>query len=185
MSPSTFIFDGTTYQNAEQAFQAAKLRVLDGYTGNLIDAADVLRRYQNEEEISDTDVSIFKDELRQLPYKTINWYRTMQDRYGIKYPSDLREVVSTMSAKEAKKFGREIPLTEDMLKEWNKEKRDVMFDIVEAKFQQNKDLAKKLKQTSDRKLIEGNSWGDKYWGVYNGEGENNLGKILEQIRDYI
>jgi predicted NAD-dependent protein-ADP-ribosyltransferase YbiA (DUF1768 family) len=34
-------------------------------------------------------------------------------------------------------------------------------------------------------LIEGNWWGDTYWGVCNGVGENHLGKLLMKIRDYL
>lgn len=41
---------------------------------------------------------------------------------------------------------------------------------------------KKLIKTGDAELIEGNWWGDKYWGMCNGEGMNKLGKILMQVR---
>jgi len=34
-------------------------------------------------------------------------------------------------------------------------------------------------------LEETNTWGDKYWGVCNGEGENQLGKLLMKIRENI
>ena len=37
--------------------------------------------------------------------------------------------------------------------------------------------------TNDAYLEEGNTWGDKIWGTVNGQGANNLGKILMQIRD--
>lgn len=33
-----------------------------------------------------------------------------------------------------------------------------------------------------RELIEGNTWGDTFWGVCRGKGENNLGKILMRLR---
>lgn len=29
---------------------------------------------------------------------------------------------------------------------------------------------------------EGNTWGDKFWGVCDGEGENHLGKLLMEVR---
>ena len=38
-------------------------------------------------------------------------------------------------------------------------------------------------QTEDAELVEDNWWGDKFWGVCNGEGENHLGKLLMKIRD--
>jgi predicted NAD-dependent protein-ADP-ribosyltransferase YbiA (DUF1768 family) len=39
-----------------------------------------------------------------------------------------------------------------------------------------------LLETKDATLIEGNTWGDQYWGVCAGVGENHLGKLLMQIR---
>jgi predicted NAD-dependent protein-ADP-ribosyltransferase YbiA (DUF1768 family) len=30
--------------------------------------------------------------------------------------------------------------------------------------------------------VEGNSWGDTYWGVCKGKGQNKLGHILMQVR---
>ncbi len=32
-------------------------------------------------------------------------------------------------------------------------------------------------------LIEGNTWRDTFWGIYEGKGENNLGKLLMKIRE--
>lgn len=57
-----------------------------------------------------------------------------------------------------------------------------MYDICIAKFMQNKNLAQLLIETGDATLIEGNTWGDRVWGVCDGVGENRLGKILMQIR---
>lgn len=54
----------------------------------------------------------------------------------------------------------------------------------------NKEVATKRQQakllaTRDRMLIEGNDWGDTFWGMVDGEGENNLGKILMRVREEI
>ena len=57
-----------------------------------------------------------------------------------------------------------------------------MYEIVKAKFEQNEDLRKRLINTGDEELIEGNTWGDKIWGKVKGEGQNNLGKILMRVR---
>lgn len=43
-------------------------------------------------------------------------------------------------------------------------------------------LAYKLWDTGERDLIEGNDWGDTYWGVCNGVGENVLGDLIMQVR---
>jgi predicted NAD-dependent protein-ADP-ribosyltransferase YbiA (DUF1768 family) len=32
-------------------------------------------------------------------------------------------------------------------------------------------------------LIEENTWGDTFWGICKGQGENHLGRLLMQIRD--
>ena len=59
----------------------------------------------------------------------------------------------------------------------------IMEDIVKAKFSQNEELAEKLLATDDEYLIEGNTWGDRFWGAVNGEGRNQLGIILMQVRN--
>ena len=40
----------------------------------------------------------------------------------------------------------------------------------------------KLLDTGDAILIEGNDWGDRYWGVCDGVGQNKLGLILMGLR---
>ncbi len=78
-----------------------------------------------------------------------------------------------------KKYGRKIELRED----WDYIKFDFMNDFVKQKFKDPK-LAERLKNTKDLELIEGNTWGDRYWGKdQKGVGQNNLGKILMNIRD--
>ena len=59
-----------------------------------------------------------------------------------------------------------------------------MSSIVFEKFYRNKELRKKLLETGDRYLEETNWWGDDFWGVCNGEGRNELGKILMKVRDF-
>jgi len=59
-----------------------------------------------------------------------------------------------------------------------------MKDILEIKFADTH-LREALLATAPLELIEGNTWGDTYWGVCNGVGENKLGKILMGIRDEI
>ena len=61
---------------------------------------------------------------------------------------------------------------------------DIMEEVVRAKFTQNPDLARKLADTGDALICEGNTWNDTFWGVdiRNGKGENYLGKILMCVR---
>ena len=41
----------------------------------------------------------------------------------------------------------------------------------------------RLLETGDVYLEETNTWGDVFWGVCNGKGENMLGQVLMLIRD--
>ena len=84
----------------------------------------------------------------------------------------------------AKRRGKQITIRKD----WDKEKLDVMLDIVRTKFGHNPDLAQKLRDTGDAHLEEGNRWNDRFWGVSpvgSGQGQNRLGIILMQVREEI
>ena len=114
---------------------------------------------------------------------------------GIKYPTaehayqaaktnnitDRFGISRLESPGKAKRAGSTVLLRPD----WDKIKVHIMRQIVTAKFMQNPDLMAKLLSTKDAELIEGNRWGDTFWGVCNGKGENLLGKILMNIRDIL
>ncbi len=73
-----------------------------------------------------------------------------------------------------------------IVEDWEVAKRGIMLAIVKQKFEKNADLATKLLDTGDEVIVEGNDWGDRYWGVDpigSDNGENNLGKIIMQVRD--
>ena len=91
---------------------------------------------------------------------------------------DERLYIARLSPSEAKKAGRKVNLRKD----WELNKVSIMFDVVLAKFSQNEELKTKLLDTGEQGLVEGNDWGDKFWGQVNGEGENYHGKILMSIR---
>jgi ribA/ribD-fused uncharacterized protein len=78
----------------------------------------------------------------------------------------------------AKKSGKLLHLRPD----WENVKDEVMYQIVKNKFTRNADLKQKLLNTGDAELVEGNIWGDTYWGVCKGKGQNKLGKILMRVR---
>ncbi|MEF9438607.1 MAG: NADAR family protein [Candidatus Mariimomonas ferrooxydans] len=64
------------------------------------------------------------------------------------------------------------------------EKLDVMYRLLLQKF--NKEPFKsKLLATHGQKIVEGNRWNDKFWGVCKGEGQNKLGKLIMDIRKQI
>lgn len=80
---------------------------------------------------------------------------------------------------EAKKRGRKLNLRPD----WNKIKIPLMYEICICKFMQNPELRDALIATGNRLLIEDNTWGDYFWGTVNGQGENQLGLILMDVRE--
>lgn len=65
--------------------------------------------------------------------------------------------------------------------DWDTRKVSVMEELLRIKFS-NTLLRTRLLDTEGEELVEGNWWGDTFWGVCNGEGENHLGKLLMKIR---
>jgi ribA/ribD-fused uncharacterized protein len=79
---------------------------------------------------------------------------------------------------------RELGNALDLRKDWEDVKVKVMKEICTIKFSQEP-LRTMLLNTGNAELVEDNWWGDKFWGVCGGVGENNLGKILMDIRTKI
>ena len=81
---------------------------------------------------------------------------------------------------QAKRFGHGLVLRPG----WDSMRVITMLGLLRQKFS-NPVLQRKLLDTGDVKLVEGNHWGDTFWGVCNGVGENNLGKLLMKVREEI
>lgn len=96
-----------------------------------------------------------------------------------KYPQDSQLILSAPTPGKAKRYGKRIEVRDD----WNEVKLLVMDSCVRIKFLDDDEFCKKLADTNDIPLIEGNNWSDTYWGVCDGKGENNLGKILMSVRE--
>ena len=92
---------------------------------------------------------------------------------------EVQRAFSALGPYEAKRRGRRLALRPD----WEEVKVSLMQEIVDAKFDQNPDLAEQLLKTKDAYLEEGNSWNDRTWGTAGGEGLNLLGKILMKTRE--
>ncbi|MDE0458805.1 MAG: NADAR family protein [Chromatiales bacterium] len=93
----------------------------------------------------------------------------------------LRERIRAASSPgEAKRLGRRA----DLRCEWERIKDDVMLSVLQAKFAVP-ELRDALLATGDAELVEGNTWGDVYWGVCDGRGRNQLGRTLMRIREDI
>ena len=90
----------------------------------------------------------------------------------------LQRAFQLMEPFEAKRAGKTVPLRDD----WDWVRDDIMMDILVFKFVAHPVLTEKLLATGGLYLEETNDWRDIYWGVYNGIGENKLGKTLMAIR---
>lgn len=91
-----------------------------------------------------------------------------------------RLVISAIpTANLVKKYGRSLMLRPN----WDNIRLEEMYKIVFDKFTRNIDLSEKLLATENQELVEGNWWGDRFWGVdTQGIGCNHLGKILMEVR---
>ena len=92
--------------------------------------------------------------------------------------AERQRIAALPTPADAKRAGRALKPRED----WEAVKFEVMERCVLDKFTRHADLRQQLLATGDAELIEGNTWGDRVWGVYQGEGENRLGKILMKVR---
>lgn len=131
-----------------------------------------------------------------------NFYKTPVLYEGVEYPSaehayqaaktlDLqkrRSILTTVdkisklerptTPGEAKNWGYAVHLREG----WESVKIQVMEEVLWSKFQ-IEPMRSMLLETGNTELIEGNTWGDTFWGTVDGEGRNLLGKLLMKIRN--
>lgn len=91
---------------------------------------------------------------------------------------EYRRIAMAPSPGIAKARGRACTLRKD----WDAIKDQIMLDVLRAKFS-DPIMRDALLNTGDRHLEEGNFHGDTYWGTVQGEGRNQLGKTLMQLRD--
>jgi hypothetical protein len=70
----------------------------------------------------------------------------------------------------------------DIRADWEKIKLNVMYTCLKLKFA-DPALKQKLLDTGSTQLVEGNWWGDVFWGVCNKKGQNHLGQLLMQVRN--
>ncbi len=91
---------------------------------------------------------------------------------------DRRKISLLPTPQEAKKYGQSVRLIFD----WNNLRYPMMYKACWLKFYQNLDLWKLLDATGDKRLEETNDWDDRFWGVVDGSGLNNLGNVLMEVR---
>ena len=86
---------------------------------------------------------------------------------------------SDVSSGKVKRASKDIEIRDD----WEVIKKSVMKNLLIKKFSDER-FRSKLLATGNTYIIEGNTWGDTFWGVdmKSGEGENILGLMIMEIR---
>ena len=117
-------------------------------------------------------------------------------------PEERIAILKAPTPGKAKRLGMKVKLRED----WNDVRDMVMYTMLRRKFN-NRELRDQLLDTGEELLVEGNDWGDEYWGAVKAAtenmpltlpwwppgakptehdylwcGENNLGILLMQVR---
>ena len=123
--------------------------------------------------------------LSNFHYVKVKWngeeYRTTEHAYQAAKHLDAEfraEIARYDHPRDAMKAGRSRPPRPD----WDDIKVEVMYEVNKQKYSQEP-LRTWLIETGDAYLEETNTWGDTFWGVCNGNGQNMLGQVLMLIRD--
>jgi ribA/ribD-fused uncharacterized protein len=102
------------------------------------------------------------------------------DANGMTVPVSVRGYISLLASPgEAKRFGKTVPLIPD----WESKKLSIMKGLIMQKFLKPTFQAM-LIGTYPSELIEGNTWGDTYWGKCSNIGQNYLGILLMNARTF-
>ncbi|MHA1815237.1 MAG: NADAR family protein [Candidatus Heimdallarchaeaceae archaeon] len=118
-------------------------------------------------------------------YPTVEHGYIAAKSFDIRFQERISKLKSTQVGF-AKKLGRQIKLRED----WDEARIPIMKKLLVQKFTIN-NYKKLLLSTGDSELIEGNFWHDNFWGncicseCKNIEGQNNLGKLLMELREIL
>ena len=119
-------------------------------------------------------------------------FRTAEHAYQACKTADPTEQATIQAAEtpgQAKRLGSQASLRPG----WDDMKVRVMTSIIQAKFAPTTELAHKLMLTGGQQLVEGNTWGDRFWGCEiepaggpgTWVGRNELGRILMEHRTYL
>ncbi len=108
-------------------------------------------------------------------------YITVEHAYQASKTEDYDEREAIRACRkpgDAKRMGRTVTIESG----FEGYKRKIMLGLLRQKFRQVP-YRSRLLATGNAEIVEGNTWGDRYWGVCRGTGENVLGKLIMQVRD--
>lgn len=111
-----------------------------------------------------------------IHYNGIN-YKSVESAFQAQKDPSRTNEFANLDGFAAKKLGRKVTLRKD----WETIKLSIMEDLLRVKFS-DKTLHNQLLAVTEP-IVEDNTWHDTFWGVCNGKGENNLGKLLEKIKN--
>lgn len=112
-----------------------------------------------------------------------NEYPTVEHAYQAAktFYADYRLKIKNGDAVHAKRFFKN--LKQWVRPDWNQVKLGIMEHCLRQKFAPGTSLLKKLLETGNEEIVEGNTWGDVFWGQCPiGKGQNHLGKLLMKLR---
>ena len=120
-----------------------------------------------------------------LEYEDIVYYTPENFYQAMKLPYEdhsSRVYISKLEPRKAKTKIREYIIRKD----WDEEEKLRIMEIaLRHKFRLDTTQGQKLLETDGEEIVELNNWNDLWWGrdIETGEGCNELGKLLMQIRN--
>ncbi len=100
-------------------------------------------------------------------------------KFSFSASSVAEEIFNARSARDTKVIADRH--RDDVSPEWNDLKVSFMEEILRAKLGQHEKVKSLLQETKSLEIIE-NSPTDIFWGIGNGEGKNELGKLWMKLR---
>lgn len=103
--------------------------------------------------------------LRWADDDFVDWvFRSVEHAYQASKAQDVHQAVRIRrmtTPADARRVGKSIALRPD----WDQMRIPVMRELVRVKFGTHPALAEALCASGDRELVEGNTWGDRFWGA--------------------
>lgn len=133
-------------------------------------------------ELKLSNLYLDKQNTLPLPYASVEHAFQATKTYDL---GEREEIRTASTPGVTKRLGRRVALRDD----WDVIKDNVMLDLLRKKFSdEHPELKKKLLDTGDAILVEGNTWHDNHFGVCTcigcgSIGKNVLGTLLMKVRD--
>lgn len=118
-----------------------------------------------------------------IKYNDINFY-SVEHAFQVTKTSDnewKNKIINAPTPTLAKAYGSKAPIVDG----WKKIRLNVMYDLLKIKFS-DVVLIACLLRTGSRIIVDGNTYGENYWGAFIRDnkvvGENKLGMMLMKLR---